>query len=116
MAKKPTSTSSAHPGLALAAIAGLAGAYFFYGSKNAPKNRKAVKSWMLKARGEVLEKIEKAKALQAADYESIIDTVAAKYAKLKHVNAVELKDLTTDLKKHWKDINREATKVAKNKR
>ena len=36
-----------------------AGTYFLYGSKDAKKNRKAVKSWALKAKAEVLEALEK---------------------------------------------------------
>ena len=46
-------------GLTAAAVAA-AGAYFLYGSKNAAQNRTKVKSWMLKAKAEVLEKLEQA--------------------------------------------------------
>ena len=37
------------------AVLAAAGGYFLYGSKNAAKNRKQVKSWALKAKAEVLE-------------------------------------------------------------
>lgn len=102
-------------GLAIASIAALAGAYYLYGSKNATKNRKAAKSWMLKMKGEVLEKIERARSLEAADYEKIVDTVSAKYAKMKSVNNAELSGLAKDLKKHWKEINKETKSRAKKK-
>ena len=64
MAKKKENHSPAEKvglgiGLTAAAVAA-AGAYFLYGSKDANKNRKTVKSWMLKAKAEVLEQLEKA--------------------------------------------------------
>ena len=64
MAQKKSDISNAQKlgigvGLTAAAVAA-AGAYFLYGSKGAAKNRKVVKSWAIKAKGEVLEAIEKA--------------------------------------------------------
>ena len=58
MAKKKQSVTNnqkiaAGVGLTAAAVAA-AGAYFLYGSKDADKNRKTVKSWGLKAKAEVL--------------------------------------------------------------
>ena len=112
----PKAKKSSHStGLALAAVAALAGAYYFYGSKDATKNRKAVKSWMLKMKAEVLEKMEHAKALEASDYESIVDTVSAKYRKMKDVNNKELAGLAGDLKKQWKEIDRAAKARSKKK-
>ena len=49
-------------GLSTAAVAA-ASAYFLYGSKSAAKNRKTVKSWALKAKAEVLEKLEDAQEM-----------------------------------------------------
>ena len=54
-------------GLTAAAVAA-AGAYFLHGSKNAAKNKKTVKSWMLKAKAEVLEKLEDAKEMSQEEY------------------------------------------------
>ena len=70
MAKKQTDISNAQKlgigvGLTTAAVAAV-GAYFLYGSKDAPKNRKKVKSWALKAKGEVLEVLEKAEKIEQA--------------------------------------------------
>jgi peptidyl-tRNA hydrolase len=58
-------------GLTAAAVAA-AGAYFLYGSEKAAKNRKAVKSWALKAKAEILEKLEDAKEMTAQEYEELI--------------------------------------------
>jgi len=58
-------------GLAALAAATAAGVYFLYGSKNATKNRNKIKGWTLKAKGEVLEKMEKMKNIDEADYKRI---------------------------------------------
>jgi len=103
MAKK----SEGHAGavVAIATIAAAAGAYFLYGSKDATKNRKAVKSWALKAKGEVLEKLEKAKEINEESYHTIVDTVMKKYANLKD-SKEEVDAVITDLKSHWKNIKK----------
>src|SRR3990170_7547126 len=62
MAKKKagSSMSVAAVGAGLAAVAAAAaGTYFLYGSKKATKHRKEVKAWSLKARGEILEQLER---------------------------------------------------------
>ncbi len=81
----------------VAAITALAvGAYMLYG-KNGAKNRKALKSWMLKAKAEVLEKVENAKEMTADKYHEVVDTVAKKYAKFGATTA-EIGDLVKELK------------------
>jgi hypothetical protein len=90
-------------GLAALAIAGAAGAYFLYG-KDGAKNRKQVKSWALKAKAEVLEKLEKARVLSEENYHMIVDAAMAKYAKAKNVAPAEVADLSRELKSHWKRI------------
>lgn len=100
--KKKQDSGSGFGGLALAAAAA-AGIYFLYGSKDAQKNRKAVKGWALKLKGEVLEKIEAVKGeLTEENYHKIVDSVAAKYKDRKE----EVEDLKKDLKSHWKSIKK----------
>ena len=96
-------------GIALAAAAA-AGAYFLYGSKDAKKNRKAIKGWVLKAKGEVIEKIEQVKGeLTEENYNKIVDGVVAKYSKLKTTTEDEIQDLVKDMKGHWKNIKKHTT-------
>lgn len=94
-------------GLTTAAVAA-AGVYFLYGSKNAAKNRKSVKSWMLKAKAEVLEKLETAKQMSQEEYEAIINTVASTYSDLKDASKVDIKAFKDEMKDHWKAIERTA--------
>lgn len=98
---------SAGVGLTAAAVAA-AGAYFLYGSKSANKNRKTVKSWALKAKAEVLEKLEIAKEMSQEEYEEVINTVAGAYSDLKNTSKVDIKTFKSEMKDHWKAIEKSA--------
>jgi gas vesicle protein len=119
MKKKETSTTNKvalGAGIAALAVAGIAGAYFLYG-KNGAKNRKKISSWMLKAKGEALEKIEKLKDINEDVYNMTVDTIADKYNKLKNTTPEEIAQFTKEMKSHWKSIKKDlapkAKKVAK---
>jgi len=88
-------------GVAGAAVAALAGALFLYGTDEGKKTQKKIKGWALKAKGEVLEEIEKIKSIDKEKYIKIVDKVAKKYqAKMKD-NASEVESFAKDLKRHW---------------
>lgn len=87
--------------------AAIAGTFFLYGSKNAVKNRKKVKSWMLSAKGEILEKMENLSEINEEIYEKIVKEVAAKYEVLKKINKTEVSEFVDELKSHWKNIVKE---------
>lgn len=109
-AKKEMSSAqkiSVGVGLTAAAVAA-AGAYFLYGSKDAQKNRKAVKSWMLKAKAEVLEKLEDAKEMSQEEYEELIASVAGAYAGLKSASKVDVSAFKKEMLEHWKAIEKSA--------
>jgi hypothetical protein len=89
-----------------AAAAAAAGAYFLYGSKNAPKNRKMVKGWLLKAKGEVLEALEKAGHMTEEEYNQVIDSIGKAYGMMKHVTKGEIEDFKKEMKGHWKNIKK----------
>ncbi len=95
-------------GIGLAALAAL-GTYFLYGKKGA-ENRGKISGWMLKLKGEVLEKAEEIKELNEDEYYKIVDEVTARYAKLQKVGAEELKHLSKELKGAWAHLNRELVK------
>ncbi len=101
-------------GLAAVAVAGAAGAYFLYG-KDGAKNRKKVQAWSLKAKADILEKLEKSKIVTEANYHMIVDGALSKYAKLKHVAPGELAALSKELKSHWKGIKSQLTAKGKKK-
>jgi hypothetical protein len=96
-------------GLTAAAVAA-AGAYFLYGSDSAAKNRKTVKSWTLKAKAEVLERLEDAKEMTADEYEELIAAVAGTYAGVKGATKKDLKEFATEMQDHWKVIEKAGKK------
>lgn len=91
-----------------AAVAAAAGGFFLYGSKNAAKNRKLVKSWALKAKAEVLEGLEKAKNMSQEEYEQLVETVVGTYLTAKSASKAELSDFKKEMKEHWKVIAKTA--------
>lgn len=115
MASQPKKSSSgkndSHVGMATV-IGGLAaaaavGGYYLYHNKDAQKKLKHVRGWMVKAKGEVLEKIENLKEVNQDAYHKVIDAVLAKYTKLKNIDTAEIAKVSTELKSHWKTIQAE---------
>jgi hypothetical protein len=122
-----TGVAAVGVGAAVAAV----GAYWFYGAKDAAKNRKAARSWMLKARAEVLEAVEtaveKAGEVDKETYLTIVKNVLARYSKLAGVTSGEMAQMTRDMKSAWqrmqkvrknsdvKKVTKSVKKVAKKK-
>jgi hypothetical protein len=93
-------------GASLASLA--ATAYFFLGPKG-KKNQEHAKSWAIKMKGDVIEKLEQAREISESVYQEIIDSVAAKYEKELKSSPKEIRALAQDLKRHWQDISSEAS-------
>ena len=116
--KKNKSNESGGHGVAIsmgiaALAATAAGAYFLYGSAKGPARRKALKSWTVKMKGEVMEKVEDMKELSEEAYHSAIDAISEKYSQIKDIDQAELQAVVKRLKGHWKDIKKEAEKAVK---
>ncbi|HLP44101.1 MAG TPA: hypothetical protein VK145_02370 [Candidatus Nanoarchaeia archaeon] len=95
-------------GVGLATLAAAAaGTYFLYGSKNAQKNRKIVRGWMLRAKGEIIEQMEAVKDMNEEMYHRIVQEVTDRYAKLKNIDMGEMKDFRDELKTHWNNIKKD---------
>ncbi len=110
-AKKPVLSDTQKIGIGVgltAAAVAAAGTYFLYGSKGASKNRAIVKSWALKAKAEVLEKIESAKEMSKEEYEQLIDTVSGAYVGLKQASKVDISTFKKEMKDHWNKIEKTA--------
>lgn len=85
-----------------AGVAALAAASYYFFGPEGKKNQKKMKGWMIKMKGEIVEKMEGAKEVTEAAYHKIVDTVASKY--LKGASAAEAKMYVDMLKKQWKGI------------
>ena len=115
--KKKGSSKTEKVIVSLAGIAGLTaaavGAYYLYGHKEAAANRAKVKSWMLKAKGEVLEKLEEVEDVTEPVYMSAVAAVLKKYNELKNIDHEELADFMGEMKTHWSDIKKTVEKKGK---
>lgn len=102
---------------AAAAVAAAAGAYFLYGTKEGAKTKKKIKAWTLKAKGEVLEKIEKMKDVTEENYNGAVAQVMDKYKKVMKEHGDDVDAVTKELKGYWghlkKHLNTAAKKGAK---
>jgi 6-phosphogluconolactonase (cycloisomerase 2 family) len=114
--KKPAAKNNhvvaAGVGLGAAAVAA-AGAFFLYGSKNAAKNRKQVKSWALKAKADVLEKLEDAQEMTEKEYTDLIKSVSGAYAGAKNASKKDIMEFSKEMKDHWKSIEKAAAPLKK---
>ncbi len=117
MAKKTEKKSMFGAGLIAGAgiIASIAGGYLLYGPEG-KNNRKQVKSWMIKARGDMLSEIEKMKDVSKDKYEEAVVKITSKYAKLKDVGEQDIDMLKKDLMKYWKHIQADAKILASKKK
>ena len=100
-------------GIGLAALAATAAGIYFLSGKKGAKNRKKVKGWMLKAKGEVLQEMEHMKNMSEKTYHDTIDAMSERYKILKNVDEKDLNHLVKELKGHWKHIKKDLTPKTK---
>ena len=102
---------------AAALVAAAAGAYWFYGSKEAQKHRKTARSWMLKARGEVLEAVEgvveKAGEIDKEKYMGIVADAVKRYSKSAGATRQELTQMAKDMKGAWQHMQKVSKRGSK---
>ena len=105
--------NESNAGKMMAAGAGVvalsAAAYLIFGPEG-KKHRKDLKSWMVKMKADVMEKMEEAGELTAPVYEAIVNEVSEKYNSLGGIDAAQLATEASLLKKHWKMMHAEAKK------
>ena len=94
-------------------LAGIAGAYFLYGTKEGKRQKRKINSWAIKAKGEVLEKIEALKDVNQETYNKIVSGVIEKYKKIKHEHAEEIETVSSELAGYWKHIKKHLEEVQK---
>ena len=114
MQKKMSTGGKVAIGAGLAALAAAAaGTYFLFGTKKGAKARKQIKGWTLKAKGEVLEKMEALQDINEKTYHKIVDEVKAGYKKVKSIDAKDVEEFGKEMKAHWKGIKAEVEKKTK---
>ncbi len=92
-----------------------AAAYLIFGPEG-KKHRKDLKSWMVKMKAEVMEKMEQAGEITGPVYEAIVNEVSDKYKSLSGIDAAALAAEAGLLKKHWKMMQSEMRKKMASKK
>ena len=89
-----------------------AGSYYFFGPEG-KQNRGKLSGWMIKMKGEIVEKMENAKELSEEAYQTIVDSVASKYVKAGKIGEAEVAMFSDMLKRQWKGFTKSANKGTK---
>ncbi len=102
-------------GAALTAVAAAtaAGAYWLYGAKDAEKHRKMAKSWMLKARAEAMDAVEKLTDLDKKAYLGAVTAVLEKYKGMAGVAPAEISHMLRDFKESWTHVEKAQKSASK---
>jgi len=116
--KKKGISKSAVTAVGVGAAVAAVGAYWLYGSSDAAKNRKAARSWMLKARGDVLAAVEtavkKAGEIDKEAYTKIVKDVLKRYSKRGQTTSAEMLQMTRDMKDAWQHMQK--VRASRNKK
>jgi hypothetical protein len=83
--------------------------YYFFGPMGKVHRKKAL-GWMIKMKGEVIEKLEEAGEMSEEVYHKIIDSVLASNIVAGKVSKPELEAFAKTLKSQWKHISKALTK------
>lgn len=89
-----------------ATVAALSAATYYFFGPEGKKHQKNFKSWMIKMKADIVEKIESAEEVTEALYHKIVEDVAAVYTKAGKVGKEEIAEYADSLKKQWKDISK----------
>lgn len=112
-ARKPAKKPAGHAGAVISVIAAIAAGIYFFATDKGKKRRAALRGWTVKARGEVLEKLETAGDIGWEAYEQIVEQVMKQYKKAKNVDLEAWDELRNELLEHWEAIERDLKKAAK---
>lgn len=92
----------------VASVGAIAGAYLLFGTKKGKEKVKKVKGWMLKAKGEILEKLESVQNINEDAYKKVVDSVMKKYSNLKEKYGPEVNSFYSELLSQWKDFSKDS--------
>ncbi|MEX2514946.1 MAG: hypothetical protein WD335_02330 [Candidatus Paceibacterota bacterium] len=95
-----------HTGIVAGLSAALAaGAMYFYGP-DGDRRRNNFRGWILKTKGEVLDKLEEAESLTKERYNEIVDAAVEKFATGRAKKEQEVEVIRQELKSNWVHIKK----------
>lgn len=89
-----------------ATAAALAAGTYFFKSKLDKRQAGRMKGWMVRMKGDIIERLEGAEEITESIYRKIIDAAANAEMVGSKVPRSEILQLATDLKRQWKTIRR----------
>jgi CHASE3 domain sensor protein len=105
MSENTNKEKGSHTGIVAGLSAALAaGAVYFYGP-NGKERRKNLRGWILKTKGEVLDKLEEAESVTKDTYEEIVDKAVEKFATERARKESEIEIIRDELKSSWENIS-----------
>lgn len=93
-----------------AGVAAIAAAGYFFWGPDGKKNRAKTKGWMIKMKGDVVEKLESVQEITKETYDAIVDTVSGAYETAAG-GKEEVAKLARELKSQWKVISAKAMRA-----
>lgn len=99
-------------GLGLAAAAAGAG-YYLFGTQGGKVARKKAVRWADDFKGDVIKKAKKLEKMDERAFRTIVDESSKAFERVKSIDKKDLGAAAAELKKNWKNIEAEITRVAK---
>ncbi|MEN9405566.1 MAG: hypothetical protein RLY47_525 [Candidatus Parcubacteria bacterium] len=103
MVQKKSSGAGVAVAVGASAAALGAAAYYLFGPQG-KQHRVKAQGWMIKMKGEVIERLEDLKEVSEPVYNQVVEAVATKYAKESKTSKKDILALAADLKKGWRSI------------
>ena len=101
--KKNTFSTQNLAALGAGAIALAISTYYFFGPFGKIHRKKAA-GWMIKMKGEIIEKVEETGEITEEIYRNIVDSVLATYVAAGKIARPELTTFADNLKSQWKHM------------
>ena len=96
-------------GAGIVAAGAAAAGYYFYGSKDAKKNRRIAAKWASDMKAEILREARAVKNLDRGRILGIVDRVARTYSDVRAIDSRDVRRAVDELREHWEDLLRQAT-------
>lgn len=87
-----------------------AGGYFLYGPKGRQHRRK-VERWVMRARMEILDRMEDLGDISKEQFHAIVDRVTRRYGSMRHIGRTRAREVADDLKSRYEEMNAEARRA-----
>lgn len=104
--KKQTSSGPSILAIGAGIVAAGAASYYLFGPEG-KHHRHALKGWMIRMKGEIVDKLEDMKEVTEPMYHQIVDSVVEAYRNNNKVAAGDLDAYAQKLKGQWKRITSE---------